>query len=352
MFSRSDGATALQADLVRALSFSAEQIELEGPEGREPALAGLAGIWNGDKGSVAVLVRRMHSRVVERYLYAHPIISDAELRAAVEEGIAFLEDLGFAMDLPEHVTLSAEARERRLRLWNKLRKIRSERRPAAPRRTGRPAERAGGEPTERVVPPAREPEAAEAGGESGSTATLPDTGRGQEPDLAQAEATGREPDTGPGSGSGRANGSSGGAGSGRDAGVDFAADAGRDAGVELDTGAERELGFEPDPAAEPQTGSALAAGVEPGVAGDAPQAASLPGDIDPDEAVTPHTPADLAMRMVLASEEAAAGETEALGSAVASARAERARAVLGRIELIRRRGGGRIGTLARLLSFF
>ena len=39
MFSRSDGPTALRADLVHALSFSVQQAELEGPLGLEPAVS-------------------------------------------------------------------------------------------------------------------------------------------------------------------------------------------------------------------------------------------------------------------------------------------------------------------------
>ena len=42
MFSRSDGPTALRADLVHALSFSVQQAELEGPLGLEPAVAAMA----------------------------------------------------------------------------------------------------------------------------------------------------------------------------------------------------------------------------------------------------------------------------------------------------------------------
>jgi hypothetical protein len=280
MFSRSDGATALQADLVRALSFSVEQIELEGPEGREPALAGLAGIWTGDKGSVALLVRRMNSRAIERYLYAHPIVTEAELRAAIDEGLAFLEDLGFSMDLPEHVTLGAEARERRLRLWNKLRKIRTQRRPPAPPRP------AGGTHAEG-------PEGPE--GPAGGSETA----------RVMEEALG---ESGSGDGSDTESGST----------LPFAQEVAATAG-------------------------------------------ELTGDIDPDEAVTPPTPLDIDIDlrgMAGAPAEPDPREAEqAMGPAGAPAvglrGSDASRAVLGRIGLVRRRGGaGRPDPIARLLSFF
>ena len=140
MFSRSDGPTALRADLVRALSFSIQQGELETPQGSsEPAVAALAAVWNGRKGFVALVLYRIPSQSVERYVFADTIEGEKGLDAAVEEGLAFAESFGFGMDSPEFITLEAGQQEQRLRLWNKLRKPRAGIAPPAPARAPKPS---------------------------------------------------------------------------------------------------------------------------------------------------------------------------------------------------------------------
>jgi hypothetical protein len=131
MFSKTDGPTALRADLVRALSFSHDRIEQIRDGAMVASLAALAAVWNGRKGHVALLVRDVEPAAVERYVGSNPILSESDLDAAVEEGLAYAESLGFSMDSPEFVMLSGEAREERIYRWNKLRKIRPGASPAS-----------------------------------------------------------------------------------------------------------------------------------------------------------------------------------------------------------------------------
>jgi len=131
MFSKSDGATALRVDLVRALSFSQDRVERFSAGTTVSSLAALAGVWNGRKGHVALIVRDVEPAAIERYVGSEPILSEADLDSAVEEGLAFAESLGFSMDAPEFVMLSSELREERIYRWNKLRKIRSASRAAS-----------------------------------------------------------------------------------------------------------------------------------------------------------------------------------------------------------------------------
>jgi hypothetical protein len=125
MFSRSDGPTALRADLVRALAFSVQQCDLErSGGGTEPAVAAIAAVWNGRKGFVALVIYRIESQDVERYVFADAIDEEAALAHATEEGLAFAESFGFGMDAPEFTGLDVGQQEQRLRLWDKLRKPR------------------------------------------------------------------------------------------------------------------------------------------------------------------------------------------------------------------------------------
>src|SRR5687768_1206119 len=101
MFSKTDGPTALRADLLRALSFSAEPIDRLVNGRSVGSVAALAGVWNGRKGHVAVLIRDIEPAAIERYVSDAPITSEAMLDGAVEEGIAFAESLGFSMDAHE-----------------------------------------------------------------------------------------------------------------------------------------------------------------------------------------------------------------------------------------------------------
>ena len=124
MFSKSDGATALRVDLVRALSFSQDRVERFSAGATVASLAALAGVWNGRKGHVALILRDVDPPAIERYAGPGPILSVADLEAAVEEGLAFADSLGFAMDDPEFLNLSEEKRAARIYRWNKLRKVR------------------------------------------------------------------------------------------------------------------------------------------------------------------------------------------------------------------------------------
>ena len=124
MFSKTNGPTALRSDLVRALSFSHDRIERLAAGATVSSLASLAGVWNGRKGHVALIVRDVEPAAIERYVSSNPISSEADLDAAVEEGLAFAESLGFSMDAPEFRILSLEEREARIYRWNKLRKLR------------------------------------------------------------------------------------------------------------------------------------------------------------------------------------------------------------------------------------
>jgi hypothetical protein len=164
MFSRSDGPTALRADLVRALAFSVQQCELETPEGkREPAVAALAGVWNGRKGFVALVLYRIPSQSVERYVFADAIDSQDAVEHAVEEGLAFAESFGFGMDAPEFLGLDVEQQEQRLRLWDKLRKPRPGITPQPEARTPEPVQEHAGDidplATPTPVPAPEEPRA-------------------------------------------------------------------------------------------------------------------------------------------------------------------------------------------------
>lgn len=125
MFSKTDGPTALRADLVQALSFSHDRIERISGEAKVSSLAALAGVWNGRKGHVALIVRDIEPAAIERYVSTEAITSESDLEAAVEEAIAFAEGLGFSMDAPEFLMLTPSEREQRIYRWNKLRKVRS-----------------------------------------------------------------------------------------------------------------------------------------------------------------------------------------------------------------------------------
>jgi hypothetical protein len=133
MFSKTDGPTALRADLLRALAFSAQPIERRVGGRTVGSVAALAGVWNGKKGYVAVLIRDIEPPAIERYVSDNALLTESMLDAAVEEGIAFAESMGFSLDAPEFAGLSAEQRDARLGRWNKLRKLRKpEASPAAP----------------------------------------------------------------------------------------------------------------------------------------------------------------------------------------------------------------------------
>ena len=124
MLAKADGPTALRAELVRALAFSEGKAERPGASEPVDAVAALASVWNGRKGYVALLVREVEPARIERWVTESTLTSEEALAAATEEAIAFAESLGFAMDNPEFVKLSAFERDQRIHRWNKLRKIR------------------------------------------------------------------------------------------------------------------------------------------------------------------------------------------------------------------------------------
>lgn len=132
MFSKAEGPTALHADLVRALSFARRQADVDADDGPEPAVAALASVWNGKRGFVAVILRFLTRPRVERYVWAEAITTESAFAHATREGLAWAGSLGFEMDEPDYVGLSAEQQVDRLKNWNKLRKVRRSRSEAHP----------------------------------------------------------------------------------------------------------------------------------------------------------------------------------------------------------------------------
>jgi hypothetical protein len=131
MFSKLDGPTSLRAELVRALAFSLADVEQAGPDGTHLARAAVAGIWNGEKGVVVVILRQLEPAVVTRYRFAQPIHDEADLDHAVEAGIGFALSLGFLMDDPEFRRLGEVERHLRIARWDEMRKVRSGKRAKA-----------------------------------------------------------------------------------------------------------------------------------------------------------------------------------------------------------------------------
>ncbi len=128
MFSQLDGPTSLRADLVRALAFSLADVEQSEPDGTHLCRAAVAGIWNGTKGVVVVLLRRLDPARVTRYRFAHPVDNEADLDSAVESGLGFALSLGFLMDDPEFKRLDEVERTLRVARWDELRKVKHARR--------------------------------------------------------------------------------------------------------------------------------------------------------------------------------------------------------------------------------
>lgn len=122
MFSESDGPTALRADLVSALSLSLDVVEISGKGGPGRFCAALGSVWNGKKGYVAVLLRQVNRPFLRRFVFDQVIDTREVLAQAVDEGIAFVESMGFTMDHPEFEALSAAEQERRVEIWNDIRK--------------------------------------------------------------------------------------------------------------------------------------------------------------------------------------------------------------------------------------
>ncbi|HTO53119.1 MAG TPA: hypothetical protein VMR50_07010 [Myxococcota bacterium] len=124
MFAKSDGPTALRADLVRALAFSEAKVARANDGELIESVAALASVWNGRKGYVALLVRDIEPARIDRYVTENAITSVEALAAATEEAVGFAESLGFLMDAGDFAELSEAERESRMQRWNKLRKLR------------------------------------------------------------------------------------------------------------------------------------------------------------------------------------------------------------------------------------
>ncbi len=122
MFQESQGPTALRADIVRTLAFSVNDVEVDGASGAELSRAGLAAVWNGKRGYVAVLIRSLTRPVVRRFAFTDPLESLNELDLAIENGLGFAADLGFMMDAPVFSELPGSQQEERQKRWNWLRK--------------------------------------------------------------------------------------------------------------------------------------------------------------------------------------------------------------------------------------
>lgn len=122
MFIEARGPTALRSELVQALSLSVDVVEISGPGGPGRFCAALSGVWNGSKGYVAVLLRQVEEPRVRRFVHEQPIRSERALCAAIDEGIAFAESMGFSLDHPEFRELSEEEQKQRLSFWDDLRK--------------------------------------------------------------------------------------------------------------------------------------------------------------------------------------------------------------------------------------
>jgi hypothetical protein len=124
MFSLCDGPTALRPEYVRALSFCSEEAVLTTRSGVRRALCAVAGVWNQSKGAVVLVVHHLEPSEIERYVFGSAITSSEALDAAVDEGIAFAESLGFAMDPPRFEGLAEPVQRERMRAWNAIRKLR------------------------------------------------------------------------------------------------------------------------------------------------------------------------------------------------------------------------------------
>ncbi len=126
MFTLEDGPTALRAELIRGLSFSTRAEAIATSAGAEPerAVAGVASVWNGKSGFIAVLIRFLDPPRVDLYVYTEPLTTIGELESIAGKAGAFATQLGFKMDAPEFTSLVPDRQEERLRQWNRIRKSR------------------------------------------------------------------------------------------------------------------------------------------------------------------------------------------------------------------------------------
>ena len=125
MFTVADGPMALQAELVRALSLSLNATKLDGSDLEGRFCAALAAVWNGKKGTVALLLRNLDKPILRRHVFSGPLTSAKAVASAVDEGIAFAESMGFKMDQPDFAELDEPEQTERLGCWNDLRRAKN-----------------------------------------------------------------------------------------------------------------------------------------------------------------------------------------------------------------------------------
>jgi hypothetical protein len=156
MFAKSDGPTSLRSDLVWALSFSMEPIELETSAGPRACQAALAAIWTGAKGECVVVIRQLDPPAVARYRFTEEITSVEDVDYAVDAALGFVTSMGFMLDASEFRSLPSEMKGDRLDRWDAIRKVRKEKRPGSRRQAKAEVE---DEDTPKPAPPPA-PEAA------------------------------------------------------------------------------------------------------------------------------------------------------------------------------------------------
>ena len=122
MFVRVAGPTALRLDLVWALVLSLDPGEAPGPEGAEPARAGLVATWDDTQGAVVILIRGSGTHALNRYAFSQRLTTSDELSHAIDRGFQFLEEMGFQLDEPAFRTLSDDQRQVRVAAWDRLRR--------------------------------------------------------------------------------------------------------------------------------------------------------------------------------------------------------------------------------------
>ena len=178
MFAQANGPTALRPELIFALSLSLDEAELSLPAGDGPYCAALAAAWNGKKGTVAVLLRHLKEPIVIRHVFNGRLASEEAVNSAVDEGIAFAESLGFAMDHPAFRDIGARQQKQRLGAWNDLRRTKKRVRHLSARASKKDKASEPAPPVVEPEPLAPEPEATArrpaCRGAAGRTASAPD----------------------------------------------------------------------------------------------------------------------------------------------------------------------------------
>lgn len=125
MFTKEDGPTALRADLVRGLSLSTGPVQVRSDKGAEFAVGGVASVWNGSRGFVAIVIRFLEPPRVERYMYSKPLPDEAAVIGAEAAALDFARELGLELDALTFADLDEASRARRLQNWDRIRKVRA-----------------------------------------------------------------------------------------------------------------------------------------------------------------------------------------------------------------------------------